>query len=160
MIDETQYEYAGFWVRVGAALIDTVLVAFITIPLLMMVYGSDYWASDRLVQGPADFIISYVLPTIAVVAFWVARGATPGKMAIAAQVVDARTGNKLSTGQALGRYFAYYVSTIPLGLGLIWVGFDAKKQGWHDKLAGTVVIRRKAGAAPVSFERGTKETSI
>ena len=52
------------------------------------------------------------------------------------------------------------MSTLPLGLGLIWVGIDPKKQGWHDKLAGTVVIRRKAGAVPVSFERGTKENSI
>ncbi|MGJ9418262.1 RDD family protein [Massilia sp. CMS3.1] len=159
MIDETQYEYAGFWPRVGATLIDTILVAFITLPLLTMVYGSDYWANDSLAVGPADFIISWLLPAIAVVAFWVARGATPGKMAISAQVVDARTGNKPSTGQSIGRYLAYYVSAIPLGLGLLWVGIDPKKQGWHDKLAGTAVIRRKGGSAPVSFEPSTKETS-
>jgi uncharacterized RDD family membrane protein YckC len=151
LIDETQYEYAGFWARVGAALIDTILVAFIAVPLLMMVYGSEYWMSERLVQGPADFLISYILPAIAVVAFWVARGATPGKMAIAAQVVDARTGLKPTVGQSIGRYLGYYVSTIPLGLGLLWVGIDPKKQGWHDKLAGTVVIRRKGGTQPVSF---------
>jgi uncharacterized RDD family membrane protein YckC len=158
VIDETQYEYAGFWARVGAALIDTILVAFLTIPLLTMVYGSAYWESERLVVGLADFLISWVLPAVAVIAFWVARGATPGKMAISAQVVDARTGNKPSTGQSIGRYLAYYVSTIPLGLGLLWVGIDSKKQGWHDKLAGTVVIRRKGGSAPVRFER--KETSL
>jgi uncharacterized RDD family membrane protein YckC len=151
VIDETQYEYAGFWARVGAALIDTILVAFIAVPLLMMVYGSEYWMSERLVQGPADFLISYILPAIAVVAFWVARGATPGKMAISAQVVDARTGLKPTVGQSIGRYLGYYVSTIPLGLGLLWVGIDPKKQGWHDKLAGTVVIRRKGGTQPVSF---------
>ena len=160
MVDETQYEYAGFWARVSAALIDTILVAFLTIPLLTMVYGGDYWESERLVVGPADFIISWVLPAVAVIAFWVARGATPGKMAISAQVVDARTGNKPSTGQSIGRYLAYYVSTIPLGLGLLWVGIDPKKQGWHDKLAGTVVIRRKGGSAPFSFEPSTKETSV
>lgn len=160
MIDETQYEYAGFWARVGAALIDTILVAFLTIPLLRMVYGSGYWESERLVVGPADFIISWLLPAVAVIVFWVARGATPGKMAISAQVVDARTGNKPTTGQSIGRYLGYYVSTIPLGLGLLWVGIDPKKQGWHDKLAGTVVIRRKGGAArQVSFERSGKETS-
>ena len=151
MIDETQYEYAGFWARVGAALIDTILVAFIAIPLLLMAYGSDYWMSERLVQGPADFLISYILPAIAVIAFWVARGATPGKMAISAQVVDARTGLKPTVGQSIGRYLGYYVSTIPLGLGLLWVGIDPKKQGWHDKLAGTVVIRRKGGTQPVRF---------
>jgi len=157
VIDETQYEYAGFWVRVGAALIDTLLLAFITIPLLLMVYGGDYWASERLLQGPADFLISYILPAVAVIAFWVARGATPGKMAISAQVVDARTGGKPSTGQSIGRYLGYYVSTIPLGLGLLWVGIDPKKQGWHDKLAGTVVIRRKNRNEPVRFASAATE---
>lgn len=159
MVDETQYEYAGFWARVGAALIDTILVSFITIPLVMLVYGKDDPASASLFfRGPADFVISVLLPAIAVIAFWKARGATPGKMAISAQVVDARTGNKPSTGQSIGRYLGYYVSTIPLGLGLIWVAFDPKKQGWHDKLAGTVVIRRKRGSAqPVSFERVSKD---
>jgi uncharacterized RDD family membrane protein YckC len=160
VVDETEYEYAGFWVRVGAALIDTILVSFLTIPLVRMIYGSADEASALLFQGTADFLISVVLPALAVVAFWVARGATPGKMAISAQVVDARTGNKPTTGQAIGRYLGYYVSTIPLGLGLIWVAFDPKKQGWHDKLAGTVVIRRKGGSAqPVSFERGDKDTA-
>jgi uncharacterized RDD family membrane protein YckC len=58
-------------------------------------------------------------------------------------IVDAKTGDKPSTGQFIGRYFGYYVSTIPLLLGLIWVGIDRRKQGWHDKLAGTVVIRNR-----------------
>jgi uncharacterized RDD family membrane protein YckC len=44
-------------------------------------------------------------------------------------------------GQLIGRYLGYYVSTIPLLLGIIWVGIDRKKQGWHDKLARTVVVR-------------------
>lgn len=161
MIDETQYEYAGFWARVGAALIDTVLVLMLTLPFLSMIYGSDYWASERLFQGPADILISWVLPAVAAIAFWVTRGATPGKMVISAQVVDARSGNKPTTGQAIGRYLAYYVSTIPLGLGLLWVGIDPRKQGWHDKLAGTVVIRRKGGMTqPVNFERGGKDIAL
>lgn len=159
--DEKEYEYAGFWLRVGAALIDTVLVSFITIPLVRIIYGSAYGTGGMIFEGPADAAISLALPAIASVAFWVARGATPGKMAISAQVVDARTGLKPSLGQSIGRYLGYYVSTIPLGLGLIWVGIDPKKQGWHDKLAGTVVIRRKGGAVqPVRFEGAGKETSL
>lgn len=156
MVDETQYpqyEYAGFWIRVAAAVIDSILVMFITVPLLLAVYGRDYWVSERFIQGPADVLISYVLPAIAVIAFWVARGATPGKIVLAIQVVDARSGAKPGTGQSIGRYFGYYVSTIPLGLGLLWVGIDPKKQGWHDKLAGTVVIRLKQTTQPVSFTR-------
>jgi len=63
-------------------------------------------------------------------------------MIVRAKIVDARTGGKPSTGQLIGRYFGYYLSMIPLFLGFIWVAFDKRKQGWHDKLAGTVVIRR------------------
>jgi len=79
------------------------------------------------------------------------RQATPGKMAIGARVVDATTGQAPSTRQLVIRYLGYYVSTIPLMLGLIWVAFDPRKQGWHDKLAGTVVVRSKHRVAPVSF---------
>ena len=63
-------------------------------------------------------------------------------MAISARVVDAKTGGRLTVGQSIGRYLGYFVSTIPFGLGLLWVAFDPKKQGWHDKLAGTVVVRK------------------
>lgn len=52
-------------------------------------------------------------------------------------IVDVKTGNAASTGQLIGRYLAYYVSLLPFGLGFIWVAFDERKQGWHDKLAGT-----------------------
>jgi uncharacterized RDD family membrane protein YckC len=65
-------------------------------------------------------------------------------MAVSARVVDAVTGKAPTIGQCIGRYLGYIVSTVPLGLGLIWVAFDARKQGWHDKLAGTVVIRTRA----------------
>ncbi|MEO5881998.1 MAG: RDD family protein, partial [Caldimonas sp.] len=103
-------------------------------------------SASGIVAGPADFIISWMLPAVAVVMFWLYRQATPGKMVISARVVDARTRGPLTVGQSVGRYLGYFVSTVPLGLGLLWVAFDPKKQGWHDKLAGTVVIRsRHAG---------------
>jgi uncharacterized RDD family membrane protein YckC len=99
-----------------------------------------------------DFLISWVLPAIAVIVFWISKQATPGKMAVSARIVDATSGNPPSGGQCVGRYFAYFVSMFPLGLGLIWVAFDKRKQGWHDKLAGTVVVRSKRrGAEPVKF---------
>jgi uncharacterized RDD family membrane protein YckC len=143
---EQTVQYAGFWIRTWAAIIDSILILFITFPLLIWIYGWTYFdlEATRPVTGPADFIVSWVLPAVAVVAFWITRQATPGKMAISAKVVDAKTGNAPSTGQCIGRYFAYFVSSIPLGLGLFWVAFDKRKQGWHDKLAGTVVIRSQA----------------
>jgi uncharacterized RDD family membrane protein YckC len=152
MID-AELEYVGFWLRVWAAIIDTVLMLIICVPLLSWIYGADYWIADGFIRGPADFVINWVLPAIAVLLFWIYRQATPGKMAISARIVDARTGGKPTVGQLIGRYLSYYVSIIPLLLGLIWVGFDPRKQGWHDKLAGTVVVRpRVRGPQPVKFE--------
>lgn len=143
IMDETEYEYAGFWVRLGATLIDTIILMAITYPLLVSIYGWQYFNSEKFISGPADFIISWLLPIVGVIWFWTKKEATPGKMALSLRLVDADSGKALSVGQSIGRYLAYFVSVLPLCLGFMWVGFDAKKQGWHDKLAGTVVIRSK-----------------
>jgi uncharacterized RDD family membrane protein YckC len=145
-MNEQTVNYAGFWIRTWAAIIDSILILIVTVPLLVWIYGWTYFDSGAtgLVAGPADFMVSWILPALAVVVFWITRQATPGKMAISAEVVDAKTGNAPSTGQCIGRYLGYFVSSIPLGLGLFWVAFDKRKQGWHDKLAGTVVIRNQA----------------
>ena len=148
-------EYAGFWIRVGAALIDSVIVVAVTFPLLLWIYGWSYFGDGTaVIAGPSDFLISWVGPAVAVIAFWLYKQATPGKMVLSLRVVDAETGNTMSVGQSIGRYLGYFVSIIPLCLGLIWVAFDRRKQGWHDKLAGTVVIRSKShGPEPVRFEQ-------
>jgi len=146
-----ELEYVGFWPRVWATLIDTVLALLVTAPLLTSIYGRQYWSAGQLLQGPMDVLINAVLPAVAIVLFWIYRQATPGKMAISARIVDAETGGPPTSKQLVGRYFAYYVSTIPLMLGFLWVAFDPRKQGWHDKLAGTVVVRRRRrGPAPLS----------
>ena len=153
-MQEQDMVYAGFWVRVGATLIDTVLLMLIVVPLLVAIYGWAYFDSEQtgFVAGPADFVISWVFPAVAVILFWRYRQATPGKMLLSLRIVDADTGANPSLGQNIGRYFAYLVSTLPLGLGLIWVAFDRRKQSWHDKLAHTVVVRaRKAGPESVHF---------
>ncbi len=138
------FEYAGFWIRVGASFIDGLLFAIFTLPLTMIVYGDALWESESFLLGPADFLINYVLPAVVVVLFWLYKSATPGKMVLKLKVVDATTGNVLTVGQAIGRYLAYFLASIPLLLGIIWIGFDKKKQGWHDKLANTVVIKDKS----------------
>jgi uncharacterized RDD family membrane protein YckC len=143
-MNEPQPEYVGFWARVGAAIIDTVLAMVIVAPLLTYFYGAEYWIrTGSLIAGPADLLLNWILPAIAVILFWIYRQATPGKMAIGAKIVDEKTLGKPSTGQLVIRYLGYYVSIIPLMLGILWVGFDARKQGWHDKLAGTLVVRSR-----------------
>jgi uncharacterized RDD family membrane protein YckC len=104
-------------------------------------YGPKYFDEPDTFRGVGDLVINWVLPAVAVIAFWIYRQATPGKIVIGARIVDARTGEPPSTGQLIGRYLGYYVSMLPLCLGLLWVAFDARKQGWHDKLASTVVVR-------------------
>ena len=144
-------EYAGFWIRFAAALIDTVVFMLVFSIPLTLIYGSDYWASDELVSGFWDIFLTYIAPIFITVWFWIKYLGTPGKMALRLRVVDAHTGNAISTPKAIGRYFGYYVSALPLCLGFIWVGIDKKKQGFHDKLAGTVVVR-DLGKEPVRFE--------
>jgi uncharacterized RDD family membrane protein YckC len=151
-VDSPELEYVGFWLRVWACIIDSVLALIILVPLWRAYQGENYWSALYTVNSPSEKLITWVLPALAVVIFWVTRQATPGKMAIGASIVDADTGKRPTTAQFLGRYLAYYVSTIPLCLGFIWVGLDYRKQGWHDKLAGTVVVRPRRGTGTVQFK--------
>ncbi len=146
------HEYAGFWIRFGAVLIDIVVMLIVIGIPLTLIYGTEYWTSETNFHGFWDFILNYVVPLVATIWFWQRFYGTPGKMALNLKIVDAKTGQKLTLGQSIGRYFAYILSTIPLCLGYIWVAFDKRKQSWHDKLAGTVVIR-DTNKIPVQFER-------
>jgi uncharacterized RDD family membrane protein YckC len=134
--------YAGFWRRTVASLIDTVLSSLLVYPLLLKIYGPGYFSADALFLGWTDFLVSVGLPLAATVLLWKYRQSTPGKMAVGARVVDAATGAPLGLGRGLVRYLGYFVSLVPLGLGFLWVAFDPRKQGWHDKMAGSVVVRR------------------
>jgi uncharacterized RDD family membrane protein YckC len=140
-----EIHYGGFWIRFVATIIDTVLLMVVSYPLLLSLYGKDYFEPGAIIKGPADFLISWVFPAVVIILFWSYRSATPGKMICSLEIVDAKTGEKPSTGQFIGRYFAYFVSTIPLCIGFLWIAFDRRKQSWHDKLAGTVVIRKSKG---------------
>jgi uncharacterized RDD family membrane protein YckC len=142
-IYDESFEYVGFWSRLLASIIDSILILVITIPILSLIYGGDYFDSEDIIVGPVDFIISYVFPFVATVIFWIYKCATPGKIALSIKVVDDKTGNNPTVSQSIMRYIGYFVSLIPLFLGFLWVVWDPKKQGWHDKIAGTVVIRSK-----------------
>ena len=141
-------EYVGFWARVGAALIDS-LVALVLLSVLAKIFGLDKVQFngdlDALMANPQfarGQLIQHAILAVLIVACWIKFAATPGKRVIGALVVDAKTLGPLSPVQAVVRYLCYYVSTFPLFLGLIWVGIDKRKQGWHDKIAGTLVIKK------------------
>ena len=123
-------------------ILDVILECIVIFPLLVWIYGWEYFDPEitGFIAGPIDFLLSWVFPSIVVVAFWFKVQATPGKMAVKASIVDANTGENASLRQCIVRYFAYILSLLPLGLGFVWVAFDKRKQGWHDKLAQTVVV--------------------
>ncbi len=141
---EAETVYVGFWARVLASVVDSVLILAIAFPVLYAVYGGDYFTTPDLETGFTDVLVNKVFPVVAVLAFWIYRQATPGKMLVSAKIVDAKTGEKPSVSQYIIRYLGYIVSTLPLGLGLFWVAWDKRKQGWHDKMAGTLVVKEKA----------------
>ena len=135
-----QPHYAGFWIRLAASAVDSILLAAAIFPLLIAFYGKTYFDSDKFIQGPADFLLTWIFPILAIMVFWFAKSATPGKILFRLLIVDAKTLQKPSTKQFIIRYLGYYVSALPFCLGFIWIGFDKRKQGWHDKLANTLVI--------------------
>ena len=143
-------QYAGFWLRFGATIIDSVIFGLILMVPLALIYGESYWIDETMVHGVWDVLLSYVVPFIATLWFWRRFLGTPGKMLLRLRVVDARTGEPLPLGQCVLRYIGYFVSALPLCLGFLWVAFDARKQGWHDKIGGSVVIVEPR--EPVRFE--------
>jgi uncharacterized RDD family membrane protein YckC len=77
-----------------------------------------------------------------VLTWWLLGGTAGQRLLLGLRVVDQTTGGQISFRQSVGRFFGYLLSIWLLCLGLIWVGSDTYKQGWHDKLAHTDVIRR------------------
>ena len=91
--------YVGFWARLLASIVDSVLSLLIIVPVLLAVYGKEYLAVyDGIFRGPVDFLMNIVFPAAAIILFWIARSATPGKMLIRARIVDAHTGGKPGAG--------------------------------------------------------------
>jgi uncharacterized RDD family membrane protein YckC len=129
--------YVGFWQRFAAFLIDWLVVFVVYGPLVVMAFGSEYFSLEvpRYWDAATGLVIA-----VGTLLFWRYQGATPGKIAIAARIVDAETRGSPSTARLAVRLFAYIVSALPLCLGFLWIAFDRRKQGWHDKIAGTVVI--------------------
>ena len=125
--------YAGFRVRTAASLIDSVLMLIITAPLPLLLYA--------VPDETAVLVVSTVVSALVVILFWRWKQGTPGKLMLRLRIVDAGTGGEPGLRQWCLRYIGYLISTLPLLLGFFWAAWDPRRQGWHDKLAGTVVIR-------------------
>lgn len=139
--DDTEYEYAGFWIRVLASIGDSILLFIVLMPILVILYTIGLINPDNnQVFNPIDLLMQ-IFSAAVYVFFWVKYAGTPVKRLLKLKILDAKTGEHLSYGQAFIRYIGYIPSALVLCLGFIWVAFDSKKQGWHDKMAGSVVVK-------------------
>ena len=125
--------YAGFWRRVGATMVDSIIYSV----LLALIFGPRYVDSSVL---SSEGIISNGIALLLTIALWIRYMGTPGKLLLGCQVVDADTGEPITIKQAIIRYLGYFVSILSLFIGFLWVVWDKRKQGFHDKMANTVVV--------------------
>ena len=136
---EFALEYAGFWIRLGAGVIDLLILGCVAGIIAYFLPAPAIWVTSGLVIS-----IAYWL------GFWIWRGQTPGKMAAGIKVI--RTDSSPVKWQcALRRFLGYIVSAMTLFIGFVWVAFDDRKQGIHDKIADTYVV--KLPVRQVAFTR-------
>lgn len=150
----TSPNYANFGQRFIALFIDNLLLAIVLSPIFMMLFEQPQYTNEQAeeilrTQGitglinPTEIMIQQLVVLIIVAFFWIKFSATPGKRLLGLQVLDAKTLRPLTPMQATVRYLGYFISTLPFGLGFLWIIFDPKRQAWHDKLAHSVVISNK-----------------
>jgi uncharacterized RDD family membrane protein YckC len=127
---------AGFWIRSLAFLCDSIMVFFVSLPLI----------ACSLVAGPssqaplqvAQFILSFVLLT-----YWIGtQGGSPLRRKLGVYILDAETGAFIGKGRAAKRFLMSQVSALAFLVGYLWMIWDPQKQTWHDKVAHSVVVRR------------------
>jgi len=125
---------AGFWIRVLAILIDSVVLFVINIILAAILNSSTTGRSG----------IQTLLGLIYYVYFWSSASPWPGQT-IGNKLLNIRViktdGSDLSIVVALLRYVGLVISVLVISIGVIWAAFDPNKQGWHDKIAGTYVVK-------------------
>jgi uncharacterized RDD family membrane protein YckC len=106
----------------------------------LIAMGASGDSSAMALVGAVVVLLGVIIGIVYKPLMWSRSGQTVGYKVMRLKVVRAQDGGPLSGGQAVGRLFGYIVSGFLFSLGFIWILFDEKRQGWHDKLAGTVVI--------------------
>jgi uncharacterized RDD family membrane protein YckC len=165
----TPAPYAGFWRRLAAFLIDTVLLAAASaaVDLLLVLFASasvfatGQSLSDDKLTGIT--IGAYVIEVVLVWLYYAGLESSPwqatiGKRVMKLAVTDVE-GSRISFARATGRYFAKLLSMLTLFIGFIIAAFTPRKQALHDYLAGTLVYQRALLPAPVELRAQPRGTS-
>lgn len=136
------FQYAGMWRRFGALLIDVFLAAML---LACAVLAWTAWSGDMPGWGSrtlnSAIAVAVVIALLLMILLDARLQGTPGLLLLDCRLVDARTGQAIGLGTSGKRAVYLLLAALPLLTGLLWIGWDPHKQGLHDKLAGTVVIR-------------------
>lgn len=144
--------FAGFWIRVGAYLIDYVILTiagFIAMFLLGLALGI-FAGVPSVGSGVGLFLAWFLFPWLYAALFESGpRQATLGKQAVNLKVTDLG-GNRISFGRATGRYFAEWITALTILIGYLMTAFTAKRQSLHDLIAGTVVVRADLTPAAIA----------
>lgn len=143
--DHLKGEYAGFVSRLLAYGIDITVIVIMLVALGWLVdtvtrlFPTLLFEGNGLIQVALAGVVAVVTAGIYYLFFWTLAGQTPGKMLLGLRIVSL-DGSRLTLWQALRRFIGYFLSALPLYAGYWWVLIDNRRQGWHDKLAGTVVV--------------------
>jgi len=135
--------YGGFWRRVGASIIDSLsLYAVMFVVILALAVGEAGNEADSAAAGLWAVLASNAFAWLySALLESSSRQATLGKMAFGIRVTDLN-GQRIGFGRATGRYFGKIVSSITFGIGFVMAGFTRRRQALHDKIAGTLVLRK------------------
>jgi uncharacterized RDD family membrane protein YckC len=148
---------AGIGLRLGAHVVDgLVFAAVLLVSVLVLgalaagIQGAGGSQGTAVGVFLLSLFIGFVVYVVVIVKF-LAKGLTPGKYLVGEQVVDHLTGGQPGLGKMLLReIIGKWVSGLLFGLGYLWAIWDKDGQAWHDKIAGTVVIRRAPDGGPVT----------
>ncbi|HYN48068.1 MAG TPA: RDD family protein [Candidatus Nanopelagicales bacterium] len=152
-------QFAGHGARLGAYILDAILVGIVATVLLLIIMipvlgalvgtaGSD----GEIDSGEAGAVVAsvglFILGAVVIGVFsllyfpffWARGGATPGMKVAGIRVVNDRDGSRIGWGPAILRLIGWWVSAAVFYLGFVWILVDSRRRGWHDLLAGTCVI--------------------
>ena len=131
--------YGGFWIRAVAYIIDGILIGIVAgiIDSILGIKVTDPQSSGYGASSGINLVLSLAY----FAGMWTYQGATLGQRIFKLRVVDANTGQRLTPGKAVVRWIGLLLSFLVCFIGVIWVAFDARKQGWADKIAGTFVLQ-------------------
>jgi uncharacterized RDD family membrane protein YckC len=140
--------YGGFWIRFLAIFLDGIILAVVSWALAPIL-GIGQMVTTSTSAGVVQINYTYnalgtLLGLLYFIGFWSLRGQTPGMIPFRLRVVRAADCSRPDWIISLLRYVGLIISIVVFFLGVIWAAFDGRKQGWHDKIAGTVVIRDPA----------------